>query len=890
MLFILETVDVVAILLMLFMLVVILNQQPSKAQMAFILYNVFTIIFVIGLQLELMYSDTVGEALSGLCVQYVGQAGFLMALLWFVSVFARFSIPAWIYGVQGLCSTLVLVGIFTAEKHPFFYSSMEILTDGLYNRIEVEGGVLWYLHYIQLFTDILAILVLCAVRYRRSSPVQRKRILYIAAGIGALTLELFLKGIGVFGSYNPVVIAMTVTMFCMMMAMLKYRYFGSLHAAVDNAFNHGNEGLIILDGEDMIIFANHRMDELFADIRTNRNIGNYPEITSLMGRKEPLVYRGNTVYELRVEDIIENGEKNGHMLWFINQTQQLHAMQKLKEADEAKTQFLMKVSHELRTPMNTMLGMNEMIIRESAEEDIRNYAREVAGAGAHMMALIDEVLDASRLESGRLVVSRTPYKIEDILEKAEELMRPQAERKELALDVEIAEELKGDRGCQVGDSVRLLQVITNLLSNSIKYTDKGFVGLRAEGRTENGKRQLALTVSDSGIGIPKEELDRIFEIFERGSNIGRKAGIGLGLAIVKQLTEAMGGSLTVESTLGQGSRFTILLPWAEATSEEMSAWREERKEQEQTSEESGQLPDLHTKHILAVDDNERNLMVIKQLLRRTKAVVETAPGGRCALEICRKKKYDLILLDHMMPDLDGIETLHRIREDADGKNRETPVIALTANAGREAEQMYLAEGFAGYLAKPVEPKRLERLLISFLKSDDAGQKTTGEETVADTEQAAEEEASVEGEASAVETAGQEDSWLQILEHAGMNTEDGIRYADADEAFYRRLLELFAGEQEKQKKRLTNVLQQLKEQEKDAQPETEGLWKQWVSACHGMKGEARGIGAAELGEKFYSLELAGREQDIAGVEKEYPDMDSEWQRVVEGIRQALEIVG
>lgn len=864
MLFFLETVDVVAILLMLFMLVVILNQQPSKAQMAFILYNVFTIIFVIGLQLELMHSDTVGEALSGLCVQYVGQAGFLMALLWFVSVFARFSIPAWIYGVQGLCSAFVLVGIFTAEKHPFFYSSMEILTDGLYNRIEVEGGVLWYLHYIQLFTDILAILVLCAVRYRKSSPVQRKRILYIAAGIGALTLELFLKGVGVFGSYNPVVIAMTVTMFCMMMAMLKYRYFGSLHAAVDNAFNHGNEGLIILDGEDMIIFANHRMDELFADIRTNRNIGNYPEITSLMGRQEPLVYRGNTVYELRVEDIIENGEKNGHMLWFINQTQQLHTMQKLKEADEAKTQFLMKVSHELRTPMNTMLGMNEMIIRESAEEEIRNYAREVAGAGAHMMALIDEVLDASRLESGRLVVSRTPYRIEDILEKAEELMRPQAERKELALDVEIAEELKGDRGCQVGDSVRLLQVITNLLSNSIKYTDKGFVGLKADVRTENGKRQLALTVSDSGIGIPKEELDRIFEIFERGSNIGRKAGIGLGLAIVKQLTEAMGGTLTVESTLGQGSRFTILLPWTEATAEEMSAWREERREQEQTSEvEREQLPDFHTKHILAVDDNERNLMVIKQLLRRSKAVVETAPGGKRALEVCREKKYDLILLDHMMPDLDGIETLHRLREEADGKNRETPVIALTANAGKEAEQMYLAEGFAGYLAKPVEPKRLERLLISFLKSDDAGQET------------------------AEETAGQENSWLQILEHAGMNTEDGIRYADADEAFYRRLLELFAGEQEKQNKRLTSILQQLIEQEKMSQPETEGLWKQWVSACHGMKGEARGIGAAELGEKFYSLELAGREQDIARIEKEYSDMDSEWRRVVEGIRQALE---
>lgn len=267
MLLFLETVNVIAILLMLFMLSVILRQQPSKAQMAFALYDVFTMIFVIGLQLELVWSDTIGEALPGLCVQYVGQAGFLMALLWFVSEFARFHIPKWVYMLQALCNALVLTGVFTAEKHPYFYSSMEILTDGMYHRIEVTGGILWRLHYAHMTVVLLAILLLCALRYRKSTHIQKRRITYIAAGIGVFILELILKGIGVFGSYNPVVLAMTITMFCMMMAMVRYRYFGSLHAAVDNAFNHGSEGLLILDHEGAIIFVNHRMDELFPDIR-----------------------------------------------------------------------------------------------------------------------------------------------------------------------------------------------------------------------------------------------------------------------------------------------------------------------------------------------------------------------------------------------------------------------------------------------------------------------------------------------------------------------------------------------------------------------------------------------------------------------------------------------
>lgn len=701
MLFFFEAVNIVALLLMLLMLAAILRQQPSRAQTAFILYDIFTMLFVVGVQLELIHSDTVGEALSGLCVQYTGQAGFLLALLWFAAEFARFSIPSWVFGMEAVCDAVVLLAVFTAEKHTLFYSSMKILTDGMYHRIEVTGGIIWKLHYLHLFAVIIAILIFCVVRYAKSSPVQKRRILYLAAGIGALTLELFLKGIGVFGSYNPVVFAMTFTMFCMMMAMIKYQYFGSLHAAVDNAFNHGNEGLIILDEENVIVFINHRMRRIFPTLHKGSTIDDCQEIRRLLEGQEHVFQRGDVSYELRSENIIENGEANGRMLWLIDQTQALLTMQKLREADEAKTQFLMKASHELRTPMNTILGMNEMIQRESGEEKIRKYAKEAAAAGGRMLALIDEVLDTSSLESGRLKISQKPYRICEVLRSAEEMIRPQAEKKGLLFVVETMPILTSEDTVLLGDSVRLSQVLVNLLSNAVKYTDGGLICLHAKLQEAFGqKKQLILSVSDTGIGIPEKEQKRIFENFGRGSNTKGRGGMGLGLAIVRQLIDAMGGKLTVESKCGKGSTFVVSLPWL----------TEEKK-----------------------------------------------------------------------------------------------------------------------------------------------------------------------------TASE-------LEQSGICMEDGLRYADGSRDFYRQLLQLFVKNKESQQQKLEAFWEQLRnlpEGKKEEQEERDSLLKKWVSLCHGLKGEARGLGAAALGEVFYQLELAGRSGDVKQMEKYLPAAAALWQETAEGIKRFLD---
>lgn len=530
MFYVLEAVNIAAILLMLSMLVVVIRQQPSRAQMAFVLYDVFTVIFVIGVQLELMHADTVGEALSGLCVQYVGQAGFLMALLWFASEFAYLKIPGWIYIIQAAINTVVLVGVFTAEHHPYFYSSMKILNDGMYQRINVSGGIIWEIHYVHMAAVLLTIQICCGVRYRQSTATQKKRILYIAAGNGIFALELILKGLGVFGSYNPVVCAMTITMFCMMMAMVKYGYFGSLHAAVDNAFNHGDEGLLVLSNENTIIFVNARMNAMYPGIREGERISKYPDIIEVLKKEDHMLEWGEEIYELRTESIIEHEEKSGMMLWFINQTQQLKQMEELRTANEIKQNILIQISHKLRTPMNAMLGMNEMILRESKEEQVLEYAKETEKAGEQMLALIEKAI----------------YE---------------------------AEKATGEE-------------------------------ISAHSDNPNGRR-------------------------------------------------------------------------ADVTAD---------------TDRTKQISDLTDKWILAADDNATNLKVLKHLLKKTNVHLETVIGGEAAIEACRKRNYDLIFLDHLMPQPDGIATLHQIQEDTAGRNRYTTVIVLTANALPGAEQMYLKEG------------------------------------------------------------------------------------------------------------------------------------------------------------------------------------------------------
>ncbi|MBR2407948.1 MAG: response regulator [Lachnospiraceae bacterium] len=379
---------------------------------------------------------------------------------------------------------------------------------------------------------------------------------------------------------------------------------------------------------------------------------------------------------------------------------------------EAKAQFLAHMSHEIRTPINTIIGMNEMILRENRDEAIKEYACNIESTSKHLLGLINDVLDFSKIDAGKLEITPVQFSLSGMFDLVVQELKFKAENKGLHAEVRIDSSLPKT---VFGDELRIRQILSNLISNAIKYTKEGTVTYTVEGKKSENGFTLCFSVADTGIGIRNEDIGSLFESFQRIEE-GRNRhieGTGLGLAITKQLIDLMDGSISVESEYGKGSCFTVRLPLQiveqSLPDEKTAAVSKESKETEATAKMAEPLF-LPGATVLAVDDNEMNLKVVQLLLKRTGIQVDVASGGTECLERCRQKKYDLILMDHMMPEPDGIETLHLLRGETENLNCNTKVIMLTANAIAGSEEQYRKEGFADYLSKPLVAADLEEML------------------------------------------------------------------------------------------------------------------------------------------------------------------------------------
>ena len=386
------------------------------------------------------------------------------------------------------------------------------------------------------------------------------------------------------------------------------------------------------------------------------------------------------------------------------------------DLSEAKTTFLASMSHEIRTPINAILGMNEMILRENQDKTIDDYSRNIKSSGNMLLMLVNDVLDFSKIEAGKLEINEEKYQLSETLYDVMSLIRERAEEKKLELITEVQGEVPDG---QIGDEFRIRQILINFLNNAVKYTDTGSVRLITGGEyTSDDRFELYFSVVDTGKGIRKEDQEHLFEAFERADirkNVNIE-GTGLGLAIVKSIVDSMGGKLGVNSEYGKGSEFYVKLP---VKVFDKTPLREDYSEKRNViiapEEESGFTAPGAV--VLAVDDNQSNLTIVKLFLKRTEIILDTCNSGSRAIEMCKSRKYDLILLDHMMPQPDGIETLHRIRTDEDSLNKETTAIVLTANAVAGSRQIYINAGFADYLTKPINSKILEQAVKTFLPQD-----------------------------------------------------------------------------------------------------------------------------------------------------------------------------
>lgn len=396
----------------------------------------------------------------------------------------------------------------------------------------------------------------------------------------------------------------------------------------------------------------------------------------------------------------------------------VHLIELLKEeknranlANQAKSTFLAQMSHEIRTPVNAIIGMDEMILRESREAEVKSYAMDIKNAAHALLGIINDILDLSKIEAGKMEIMETEYDLGDLIHDVVNLISGKARDKNLDFRLFVNQNLPSKLW---GDEGRIRQILVNLLNNGVKYTHSGHVTLDVDGYVEDDQAFLQFSVSDSGIGIRREDMDRLFEAFARLEEKQNRQieGTGLGLNITNLLLLKMGSRLEVSSTYGKGTVFSFELRQkiVDDTRVGKLEQRVRGKSGQYQYEASFTAPSAK---VLVVDDDAINRKVFSGLLKKTEIQISEAVSGRECLKLCKTEKYDLIFLDHQMPDLDGIETL-RLLQTEENPNRLTPVIALTANAISGAREKYLETGFQGFISKPMVPERLEKVLQELL--------------------------------------------------------------------------------------------------------------------------------------------------------------------------------
>ncbi len=533
-----------------------------------------------------------------------------------------------------------------------------------------------------------------------------------------------------------------------------------------------------------------------------------------------------------------------------------------EKANQAKSEFLANMSHEIRTPINAVIGMNEMILRESGDKNVLEYASNIKSASRNLLNIINDILDFSKIESGKMEIYEHNYKLGDLLNDVITMVEHRARKKGLAFEVEAEESLPEEL---YGDDNRIQQIMLNLLNNAVKYTMKGTVRLKVSGERDEGDRTILLKVAveDTGIGIKEDEIKALFKGFQRldlekNRNI---EGTGLGLAITHNLAVMMNGTVEVESTYGVGSVFTLKLRQKVIGDGVIGNFREKNRKaevREESYEAAFYAPEAK---VLVVDDNQMNLLVAKKLLQSTGVRITEAMSGAQALEITEAESFDLVLLDHMMPEMDGIETLKRIKASDTNNCRNTPVIALTANAFSGVREMYLSEGFDDYLSKPINGKQLEEMLLAHLPK----------EKLAQTKQK-----------KSVPIGGpKEEAMKEAMKEEMLNSTKGLEYCANSPEVYVEILSMFCDLREPSGKELEEYL-------------TKKDWKNYTIKVHALKTNARSIGADVMGELCYALELAGKkilagedaEMQEAFITEKHPEMLAVFDRTVEAVHEYI----
>lgn len=714
--------------------------------------------------------------------------------------------------------------------------------------LEISPAPMYYVYMAFLLAEIMTTIGIIISSYcsQRSMPNKGKiHFLMIAAMLSPMLL-LSLRILKILKGDDPTPLGILLSCIFMSIAVVKYGLFDPVKNAKNYIIDNLKEAVIVTDADHRFLFLNSMADKIITSINKEQGYSTDDKIYAFIQGSQDFFDWKDRHYQVEETVLKDNELIQGYMMTIVDVTkiiEQNHLMKRLvlqtEDANRAKTNFVSNMSHEIRTPMNSIVGITEILLRSRHSPKEQEYLLNIQSSGRVLLTIINDVLDCSKMEAGKMQLFDEPYDTCSLFHDLRISMENRIGHSGLELiydiDQDIPCKLKGDMG-------RIRQVIINLVNNAIKYTEKGSVRFSVHVRQKNtDKVMLYYEVADTGIGIRKEDQKILFDAFQRVEMDRNRyvEGTGLGLTISQNLVNMMGGVIEVESEYGKGSRFFFTIEQTIIDPTPVSAVNYNGQKDNVTEKEAECLFIAPEAHILLVDDNELNLVVAKELLKPLRMQIDTAENGLQAVKMVRGSQYDLVLMDHMMPVMDGIEAAKAIRALPEDKYQKLPIIALTANAMVDARKEFLNAGMNGFVAKPIDFARICNQLKLWLPKD----------LVRDVPKE---------EAKKLLADDLSDREIQPEDpQMGFSFEEGVNHCGSKAALMKTIRIFYRTIDSKANK----IEQCLKE----------GLISDYVIEIHALKSSALLIGAVPLSEAAKELEDYGKQGKTEVLEEKTPDV-------------------
>jgi len=846
------------ICLIIFALLLLLNGDGAKEQKLLIIIMCGSLVQNVGYLLELA-APSLDAAMTAVTVENVGYSFVPLCYCWFIYIYCYMTPPKVLLRILGAINFLALPSVFFNWNGLVYREVSRVADANGHYHISITYGPLYV---VFLFSRILIPYALCictlvrAIRERSDRQVNRQY--WLIFGMSTLPVVILIAYIfKLFRYFDPTPLTLAVSVSMVVIVIWGRRNYDFRHLAAEKVLESLGDGVIALDDQDRLVSYNRAAADIFTRLPVHQLGENIRVVEDfreeILNEKIPHSFSINGQhYESHSKHIIdETGKIQGSVILILDMTDTKAYIDEIKrvrqqaeKASIAKSEFLANMSHEIRTPMNAIIGLNDIIMEESEDTEIYAHAKDVQSAAKNLLAIINDILDLSKVEAGKMELVYENYYIKTVADEVIGMMDMAASQRGLVLKYEC----DGTIPCRYhGDDGRIKQILINILSNAVKFTKKGYVRAYITGKPGRSEDEetLIITVQDTGCGIREEDLEKIFEDFRQvDSKRNRSAeGTGLGLAIVKHLVELMDGSIEVESTYGQGTTVTIMIPQKIVDRLPVS----EMPELQQTDQKQTDLFTAPGIKVLIVDDNVINRKVARTFLKNYEFDLAEAESGPEAIELVRENRYDIIFMDHMMPGMDGIEAVEIIRRDCGENGAAAVIVALTANAMEGMREQFLQSGFQDFIAKPLDRRELNQLLLRWVP-----------EKYRHSEEPAEESKPLDPMKFQIE---------------GLDMNAAMQFFSGDEEDFTNLLDLYC-EDGKRKAPLLNEL-----------AKTDIV--RYQIEVHGLKSASANIGAMKVSQMAREQENAASQGDQDRIAQQFPALLEEYEILLEHINRFLE---